>query len=64
MSSLVYRLVHAPVTRESWVRLPGEEFSRKVFPIEFYFLFKSDSIVFIFILKVSIWRFMYYAQMY
>ena len=25
MSSLVYRLVHAPVTRESWVRLPGEE---------------------------------------
>src|SRR5690606_25636170 len=26
MSLLVYRLVHAPVTRESWVRLPGREF--------------------------------------
>ena len=25
MSLLVYRLVHAPVTRESWVRLPGRE---------------------------------------
>ena len=25
-SLLVYRLVHTPVTRESWVRLPGREF--------------------------------------
>jgi hypothetical protein len=25
MSSLVYRIVHSPVTRESWVRLPGGE---------------------------------------
>ena len=24
-SLLVYRLVHAPVTRESWVRLPDRE---------------------------------------
>jgi hypothetical protein len=24
-SSLVYRIVHSPVTRESWVRLPGGE---------------------------------------
>jgi hypothetical protein len=33
VSSLVYRLVHAPVTRESWVRLPGEEFFLLFFQI-------------------------------
>ena len=30
MSLLVYRLVHAPVTRESWVRLPGKEFLKVI----------------------------------